>query len=89
MAQYLALNPALFDSPKLLLVQLVDMNIRGSQVWVLYKDVFNGDLSKMIPAIQMRDPVMIERLNKISYHPREDLKKIPYHQLAVVSGWKP
>jgi hypothetical protein len=88
-ADYVEIRPVVITSVKPVLVQLVDMNIRGSQLWVLYKDLFNGDIPKLIKAILERDPVMIERLNAIVYHPDDDNPIIPYHQQAVVGGWKP
>lgn len=77
------------QSPMPLLVQLVDMNIRGAQLYVLFTGVFHGNVAQMIPAIMQRDKVMIDRLNAIMYHPLGEKPKIPYHQLAVETGWKP
>ncbi len=47
-----------------LALHLDDMNIRGSQIWVAYKDHCGEDLEKLKAAIVERDPSMIATVNK-------------------------
>lgn len=48
----------------LLVLSLDDMNIRGTQVWVGYKDYCNSDLSTFMNAIRNRDPEMVATINR-------------------------
>lgn len=45
------------------LLNLDDMNIRGCQIWVGYKDYCKEDLNAFIKAAQERDPKMVEMIN--------------------------
>lgn len=45
-------------------LHLDDMNIRGSQLWVAYKDYCKKDLSKLISAVESRDPEMVKTVNE-------------------------
>jgi hypothetical protein len=47
-----------------LIIDLDDMNIRGSQVWQGYKDYCEEDLNKFATAISTRDPNMIDLINR-------------------------
>lgn len=40
-----------------------DMNMRGSQIWVAYKDYCGCDIHKLRDAIKARDAEMIEMVN--------------------------
>ena len=61
----------------ILVLHLDDMNIRGWQVWVGYKDHCNYDLSLFTKCIQDRDQKMIETING---------QRGPDGPLAVISG---
>lgn len=47
-------------------LHLDDMNMRGPQIWVAYKDHCDGDLEVFINHIKARDDAMIETVNKNS-----------------------
>ena len=49
-----------------LILGLDDMNIRGSQIWIGYKDYCKEDIMKFIQAIKDRDPEMINKINQES-----------------------
>jgi hypothetical protein len=54
------------------LLSLDDMNIRGTQIWIAFKDYCNQDYAKLENAIKTRDPLMIEKINaegKLGNHP--------------------
>jgi hypothetical protein len=42
---------------------LDDMNIRGSQIWIGYKDYCEQDLARFVTCIQNRDLAMINIIN--------------------------
>jgi hypothetical protein len=46
------------------ILHLNDMNIRGTQIWVGYKDHCKSDLQVFIQAIKDRDEAMIDTINK-------------------------
>lgn len=48
----------------LLLLDLDDMNIRGSQIWEAYKYLYNGDGEKFAEAVSKRDPKMVDFINQ-------------------------
>lgn len=48
----------------LTLLALDDMNIRGAQIWVGYKDVCGHDTAKFIALIEARDQSLIEKINE-------------------------
>ena len=45
-------------------LNLDDMNIRGEQIWLGYKDFCNQDLDRFIECAKKRDKDMIETINK-------------------------
>ena len=47
----------------LLIASLDDMNIRGSQIWIGYKDHCGEDIELFIQCIQDRCPNMIKTIN--------------------------
>lgn len=47
-----------------LILGLDDMNIRGSQIWVGFKDRCGGDLGVFEQAIKDRDPEMVAAINR-------------------------
>ena len=60
-------------------LHLDDMNIRGSQVWVAYKDFAKEDFAVFVNAVRQRDPAMIRVVND------EGMRGNHPHR-AVVSG---
>lgn len=48
------------------ILDLDDMNIRGSQVWIGYKDHCGQDIEKFEAAVSARDPAMVETINRNS-----------------------
>jgi len=63
---YLHGELALLNEPPGLLVMLLDlddMNIRGSQIWVGFKDHCNSDIAWFKRAILARDPDMVDTIN--------------------------
>lgn len=48
------------------LLHLDDMNIRGVQIWVGYKDHCNSDLDKFLELVRKRDPGLIATINRES-----------------------
>ena len=51
---------------------LDDMNIRGTQIWIGFKDYCGQDLGRFIEACKNRDPEMIELINdkgRLGHHP--------------------
>lgn len=49
----------------LLFLHLDDMNIRGTQAWIGYKDYCGCDIQKFIEAIKSRDAGMVEKINQV------------------------
>lgn len=47
-----------------LIVVLDKMNIRGSQIWVAYKDFADGQLDRLAMAIAQKDPEMVAKVNE-------------------------
>lgn len=47
------------------LLNLDDMNIRGPQIWVAYKDICKGDLEQLVGRIEKRDPELVAAINRI------------------------
>lgn len=52
------------DSGIFQILSLDDMNIRGPQIWVAYKDHCGEDLDKFIAAIENRDQAMVDTINR-------------------------
>lgn len=46
------------------LLHLDDMNIRGTQIWIGYKDYCGEDINKFIECIKGRDKKMVDCINK-------------------------
>ena len=49
----------------IVILHLDDMNIRGSQIWIAYKDYCKEDIDKLKEAVIKRDPLMIAEINNI------------------------
>lgn len=64
---------------ELLVFGLDDMNIRGTQIWVGYKNYCDCNVNKFVACISIRDHGMVEAINK------EGLKGNHIHK-AVSSG---
>ena len=45
------------------ILSLDDMNMRGSQIWVAYKDYCGQDIEKFIVCIKERDQAMVDAVN--------------------------
>lgn len=45
------------------ILNMDDMNIRGSQIWAGWKDCCGSDLQAFIKAIDTRSPELVEKLN--------------------------
>ena len=54
-----------------LVMYLDDMNIRGSQIWVGYKNHCKEDLSKFVECVRSRDRDMVNTINE-QLSPRGD-----------------
>lgn len=50
------------------ILYLDDMNIRGAQIWICYKDFCNCDVKNFLTRIQARDPAMIHFVNNHRGH---------------------
>ncbi len=48
------------------IMSLDDMNMRGSQIWLGYKDYAGCDIEKFQKAIKDRSPEMIRVVNKVN-----------------------
>lgn len=46
------------------ILALDDMNMRGSQIWVGYKDYCGQDIDKFRAAIKSRDQMMVDTVNE-------------------------
>ncbi len=80
----------------LVILSLDDMNIRGSQIWVGWKDHFfknwkgeekptkEDQMAAFIEAITDRDPAMVETINNECFQP--DLPYEGYKEKAVTHG---
>ena len=52
------------------ILHLDDMNIRGAQIWLAYKDYCGQDLERLLEAAEARDPEMVAKINaEMSYDP--------------------
>ena len=65
-------------------LHLDDMNIRGSQIWVGYKDHCGQDLEVFKKALVDRDQAMVDTINGECFQP--DLGYEGYKEKAVPSG---
>jgi hypothetical protein len=48
------------------LLHLDDMNIRGSQIWIAFKDYCGENLESFIELVKQRDPNMVDMVNQAS-----------------------
>ena len=61
------------------LLDLDDMNIRGTQIWIGYKDHCGQDIEKFKQALHDRDSEMVSTINKECLHEG-------FQEKAVTSG---
>jgi hypothetical protein len=59
----LAKNDPMGMNGVMLILHLDDMGMRGSQIWVAYKDHCKQDIAAFIKAIEDRDPAMVATVN--------------------------
>lgn len=50
---------------------LDDMNMRGGQVWIAFKDHCGSDLAKLVECIKARDQAMVDTVNRLTGPSRE------------------
>tara|TARA_R110000796_G_scaffold229663_6_gene347095 strand:+ start:3447 stop:3773 length:327 start_codon:yes stop_codon:yes gene_type:complete len=51
------------DSAIIMMLTLDDMNMRGPQIWLAYKDHCGEDIGKLAKALFERDPEMVKTVN--------------------------
>lgn len=68
----------------ILILGLDDMNIRGSQIWVGYKDYCEENIETFLACVRDREQGMVDQINEECYRP--DLDYEGYDQKAVTSG---
>lgn len=69
-----------YDAGAMSIFNLDDMNIRGAQVWVAFKDVCNEDLDMFCERIKKRDSSIVDAVNA-------EMKLDPsFEWLAVTHG---
>lgn len=61
------------------LIGLDDMNIRGSQIWVAFKDAASGDPQKLAELVIARDKSLVATVNR----------ECPHKPQAVAGGHRP
>jgi hypothetical protein len=52
------------------MIDLDDMNMRGEQIWIAFKEWCREDLHLFITKVTERDPLMVECVNKFIAHPK-------------------
>lgn len=67
-------------------LSLDDMNIRGTQIWVAFKDFAKEDWAKFLAAIHARDVAMVEVVNAEGARGNHRWRAIPY---GASSGDRP
>ena len=66
-----------------LILFMDDMNIRGAQVWIGYKDCCGCDIDKFVGCIKEKDQAMIDKINKESRKANIPWKAVP-HSASVL-----
>ena len=61
---------ARFNPPEFIMTMLIldDMNIRGAQIWIGFKDFCGSDPARFFDKIKERDPGMVEFINRSRGH---------------------
>lgn len=49
------------------ILHLDDMNMRGSQIWIAYKNYCDNNMEKFVDCVQKRDPEMVAMVNKMHF----------------------
>jgi len=57
---------------------LDDMNIRGTQIWIGFKDYCGEDIEKFKKAITDRDPKMVDAINKVGLSGNHEHKAVAH-----------
>lgn len=66
-----------------LILFLDDMNIRGTQIWIGYKDYCDCDIDKFVDCVKEKDQVMIDKINEIGRKGNQSWKAVP-HSASVL-----
>ena len=66
-----------------LILFLDDMNIRGAQIWIGYKDYCSCDIDKFIECVDKKDQGMIDKINEESRKANIHWKAVP-HSASVL-----
>lgn len=66
-----------------LILFMDDMNIRGSQIWLGYKDCCGCDIGKFVGCIKEKDQGMIDMINEESRKANIPWKAVP-HSASVL-----
>jgi len=66
-----------------LILFLDDMNIRGTQIWIGYKDHCGCDIDKFIGCIKEKDQVMIDKIDEVGRMGNHSWKAVP-HSASVL-----
>ena len=61
-----------------LILFMDDMNIRGSQIWIGYKDCCGCDIDKFVGRIKEKDQAMIDKINEESRKANIPWKVVPH-----------
>lgn len=71
------------EEAAVIILFLDDMNIRGAQIWIGYKDYCGCDIDKFIGCIKEKDQAMIEKINEESRKANIPWKAVP-HSASVL-----
>lgn len=66
-----------------LILFLDDMNIRGTQIWIGYKDYCDCDIDKFVGCIKEKDQAMIDKINEVGREGNHSWKAVP-HSASVL-----
>lgn len=73
------LNRLCLNQGEMGILDLDDMNVRGKQIWIAYREVCEGDFDQFVAAVQSRDSKFVADVNRIA-----EEQHIPH--VAVTSG---
>ena len=60
------------------LLHLDDMNIRGTQIWIAFKNYCNQDINYFIECIKARNKDMIAKVNEVNMEQGESWRAVPH-----------
>ena len=66
-----------------LILFMDDMNIRGSQIWIGYKDYCGCDIDKFVGCIKEKDQGMVDKINEFGRKGNHSWKAVP-HSASVL-----